>query len=1102
MQISFLLGPAGTGKTFRCLEEIRNALLSAPEGPALLFIAPKQSTYQLERQLLEGAEISGFTRLHILSFERLAEFTFAQYGRALPRIISEQGRTMVLRALLARFQADLNVFRGAARRPGFAEELGQQLREFRNHGLNPQALRKMAFEIDHQSQVRAKLEDLALLFEQYNLWLAERNLEDGDALLGHAADLLEQAPAEALRFGGIWCDGFAQLTPQELRLLVALPRFASRTTLAFCVEQDLRAEPAASPISPWHLVYQTVERCRSALGIRYERETLRTEWLARLEQKSRFSSHPALRHLERTWTTPAPFLSEAGGEAFPIQIIPASDPENEAIFAAREILKFVRNGGRFREAALLLRDLQNDYPHILRRVFRRYEIPHFLDHRESISHHPLAELTRGAIRTVAFNWKHSDWFAVLKCGLVHVQDLDELENEALARGWEGGAWKNAFRIPKDLPREERLNRLRARILEPFSNLAATLGIRPSSEQLVSGLRTLWNNLSVEKQLDAWTQERSGATVHSTVWEQLNSWLDDLALAFPGQQLSLGEWLPILEAGLMSLTVGVIPPVLDQVLIGTVDRSRNPDLKLLFVLGLNERIFPAAQGRDTLLSPDDRSALATTGCTLGDLPAQRLAGEQFYGYIAMTRARERLCLSFARAGSDGALLHPSRFVTQLGRIFPGLKPAPFAPPATLSDCVHGCELEALGIPRLESDGSPALCTANQEEKLDPALALRLYGEELNLSVSALERFAACPFQFFVQHGLHVREREEFALDVREQGSFQHEVLAAFHEELIAARLKWRDLTPAQARTRVGIIAENITRNYRDGLLIANEQNRYTAENYKIALQDFIAVIIQWFNTNSFDPERVEFGFGRETTLPGWRLPLRNGHTLVLHGRVDRIDLYRKSETEACCIIIDYKSGMQKPDRTLLHHGVQQQLPGYMLALTRHPEIAAHFHVDRLTAAGCFILPLTARYESTKTRRDALADPDAAQRAAYLHEGIFDVDQLALLDSRAPEESSGQFKYRLTSSGEPHAGTFRALTSNAFADVLTRSEQLMRSFGERIYTGDIAIHPYKKGAAHACERCRMQPVCRFDSWTQPHNILRAPEKIEIKAAGKKK
>ena len=52
VQVRFLLGPAGSGKTFRCLAEIRFALAESPEGLPLILLAPKQATFQLERQLL------------------------------------------------------------------------------------------------------------------------------------------------------------------------------------------------------------------------------------------------------------------------------------------------------------------------------------------------------------------------------------------------------------------------------------------------------------------------------------------------------------------------------------------------------------------------------------------------------------------------------------------------------------------------------------------------------------------------------------------------------------------------------------------------------------------------------------------------------------------------------------------------------------------------------------------------------------------------------------------------------------------------------------------------------------------------------------------
>ena len=100
MQARFLLGPAGAGKTFRCLEEIRQALLTEPQGPPLILLAPKQATFQLERQLLADSALPGYTRLHILSFERLAEFVLDRLHQPPPPLLSDEGRTMVLHALL------------------------------------------------------------------------------------------------------------------------------------------------------------------------------------------------------------------------------------------------------------------------------------------------------------------------------------------------------------------------------------------------------------------------------------------------------------------------------------------------------------------------------------------------------------------------------------------------------------------------------------------------------------------------------------------------------------------------------------------------------------------------------------------------------------------------------------------------------------------------------------------------------------------------------------------------------------------------------------------------------------------------------------------
>ena len=153
---------------------------------------------------------------------------------------------------------------------------------------------------------------------------------------------------------------------------------------------------------------------------------------------------------------------------------------------------------------------------------------------------------------------------------------------------------------------------------------------------------------------------------------MNAWLDNVVLAFPNEPLSLREWLPILEAGLANLSVGVIPPALDQVLIGAIDRSRNPDIKLALVLGLNETVFPAPPEANVLLTDLERSELEKRNVVVGATARQQLGRERYHAYIACTRARQRVVLTSALHDADGAPLNPSPFLSQVRQLFPALK----------------------------------------------------------------------------------------------------------------------------------------------------------------------------------------------------------------------------------------------------------------------------------------------------------------------------------------------------------------------------------------------------------------------------------------------
>jgi ATP-dependent helicase/nuclease subunit B len=1175
VQARFLLGPAGSGKTFRCLDEIRAALKKNPDGsPAapeqreggpLVLLAPKQATFQLERQLLgwgahprepktnsadipSGAapcQISGYTRLQILSFERLARFALEKLQVAPPKLLSEEGRIMVLRALLMRHEGDLKLFRRSARRSGFAQEISALLKELQQHQLPPARLHALAERADLRRELRDKLHDLALLSEKYAGWLNEHDLQDTSRLLDVATKELQKnfnLQPSAFSLSRLWLDGFAEMTPQELDLLAATIPFCENATLAFCLDERSAGGPPASRsasetpvpqsnswLSIWNAVGKTFQQCRQRLE-RLPGVEIETEFLPRRPERSRFPDNSALATLETNWPRPAARPSEISNLKSQISVIACAHPKDEAVFAAREILKFVRAGNRFRDCAVLVRNL-DPYHQPLARVFRRFEIPFFLDRREAVAHHPLAELTRSAVRTIAFDWRHNDWFAALKAGFAPVEEneIDRLENAALEHGWHGGKWH------APLP-DEFCERVRLRIFPPFANFAAQIArfnFRPDGAQLAGALRELWSDLKVERTLERWTLDGEHSALrtrhsalHSTVWDQMNAWLENLALAFPNESLPLRDWLPVVEAGLARLTVGVIPPVLDEVLVGAIDRARNPDLKFTLVLGMNEGIFPATPAPAAILSDADRDELGGT-VHLGPDLRERLARERYYGYIACTRASEKLAVTFARFDADGKALNPSPFVAHLRNLFPKLEIEEFAAGQIWRGAEHAAEIapvlmtlqerralsrhegneaeqpagtvpgvptadelaELLKIPALKllADKIAELREPAADETLSPALAGKLYRATLQTSVSRLEEFAQCPFRFFIHSGLRAEERKMFELDARERGSFQHEVLKFFHEQVTAEGRRWRDLTPVEARERLGKIADGLVENFHAGLMRDTAQTRFEARTMAESLQNFIAVIVTWMRGQyEFDPAAAELDFGGESSvLPAWELDLGGGHRLALCGRIDRIDLCRDGD-RTLAVVMDYKSRGKKPDALLIEHGVQLQLLAYLNVLRHSENPAIAPGVARLVPAGVFYVNLRGQFKGGSSRAEALADPDAARRLAYRHAGRFDAGALPALDCVG---AADQFNYRLNQDGTLRKGSIEALPRAEFEKLLDDVELRLREMGRAIYSGEAAVDPYRKGAEIPCDFCDYRAACRIDPWTHQWRVLRA-------------
>lgn len=409
----------------------------------------------------------------------------------------------------------------------------------------------------------------------------------------------------------------------------------------------------------------------------------------------------------------------------------------------------------------------------------------------------------------------------------------------------------------------------------------------------------------------------------------------------------------------------------RVFVGQPDDARGRLFDVVFVPGLAERVFPQKQRQDPLLLDDARRALnggiseGAVGLALQD---DRASGERLLLQIAVGAAAERLRLSYPRLDAAEARPRVPSFYAldveraRVGRIpdFRRLErtaydraearlawPAPTDPAAAIDDAEH--DLAVLG-PLLRGEAAGDVTgRARYLLKLNPGLRRSLltrwarwkrpwsrydglYGlspasldalaahrpARRPYSVSALQRFAACPYQFLLSaiHRLEPRERIEplERLDPLTRGRMFHEAQAETVRAL--GRREALPVTPARLAAAEEVVSATLDRvaaRYREELAPAIDRVwTDEVEAMRIDLKGWLRHVAD--EGGAWTPIHAEFGFGvREAagrdpdSAPD---PVTLDGRWMLRGVVDLIEARTEAAGSGALLVTDHKTGRDR------------------------------------------------------------------------------------------------------------------------------------------------------------------------------------------------
>lgn len=1074
--VELLLGRAGTGKTETCLHEALSDLTATgPDGPPLVLLAPEQATYQLERALLQRLPAgAALVRLEVLSFGRLARRILAECGGLVRQRVAESGRRMLLHALLQRERDRLRAFGRSADRRGLTAALARQLDEFEAYALEPADLAARAERAPAGTADR--LADLVLLWEAYRARTGGGLGQPGSELAAAAA----AAAGSSLAGARIWVDGFSGFTPREEGLLAALLAAGAGLTVALCLDgREWRAAPPPEEEDPAHPFAPTRRTLRRLLALA---PTAALRVLDGGHAPTRFRPGGSLARLEAgLWAERADPPAALSGPGEPaVRSAAFADARAEVEATADEIDRLCRERGyRHREIAVIVRDMES-YHHLLGPAFAARGIPVFIDRRRPLRGHPAPAVLSAALRLAV-----EDWSAAAVRHYLH-QDLcglprdwaDRLENLALASGLTGRLWH-----AREVGWEAEAERLRLQLVRPPLALQQALRTSPPAQAAAAAGGRFLAAVAAEPRIEAWAaQAEAAGRPEDAAWHRqglaaTDELLEQLALTLRDEPLGAPDMLAALQAGLEELTVGLVPPRLDQVLCGAVQRSRHPEIRAAFVLGMGEGAFPPSPPESPLLGDTDRRALRRLGVELAPTSDEHLLAERYLGYIALTRASERLYLSHPEGAGAAETLRRAQIVA--GAAAWGGHPGPTAragaAPLAAALAVHL---------RAARDGGPALPPewAAAEDWLDatpetapfaaaarsglrradpqplpPALAGRLY--PATWSATRLESAAACAFQQFALHGLRLAPRREARVDPADMGHLLHAALAAFVRGLITDGLDWAELTAEEAaHRREAALAEaaphvlgRLPQGAARGPLLVAAAARDLAWG--------VEAMLAHARAGAYQPEGVEL----EVSLGD------------VGGRIDRLDRARGADGARHVRVVDYKTGAERFSLEAFFHGLQLQAALYLRAA-----------LDEGDRPGGFFL-LAVREEMETVPGPEADDPDPPRLRGLAPS---DPEALALHERALDGSVTG---VRLTKAGIPYKGA-PAAPPGGF-DLLGRA--LMRrvaALQRATAAGACAPSPYRWQGEAPCSRCELRPACRFDPGAgDRHRFLRRPPDI---------
>lgn len=1108
MGLKIIYGKTGSGKSTYCFSEISKIINKEKK---IFIITPEQFSFTAEKKLMETIKSKAVIYAEVITLSRMAYRVMSEIGGNNETHLSKCGKAMLIYSILNDCKKDLK-FLGKT-----DENIDLSIRaitEFKKHGVGVEDLKQ---QIDKTEDIylKNKIKDMTYIYEKFEEKVQSNYIEETD-LLTILSNNIEKV--DLIKNSIIYIDEFAGFTKQEYEIIRQMLKLAKDVNITICADNlEQNTNPDIDIYYPNKITAQKLKDIAKEENCTIEEIELKNTYRFKTKE---------LKHLsENLYNIKSTKYAE---NVENIRLFLAQSEYSEIEEVAKTIRKIVREKNiKYHDIAIITQDMEK-YASLVRAIFNQYEIPVFIDEKRDLNQNVIVQYVLSIFEILNKNFTSESIFSYIKLGFLDIdeEEIFKLENYCNKWGIKQNKWKTNFKYELDNENKtneiQRLNEIRKEIINPLINLQQEIKENKTVKNITKVFYEFLQKQKIENKISTKIQELKSIDLIDLSSEYKESYqvildiLDEIVLIFGEDKVTIDQYQKIFKTGLKNSGLAKIPGTADQVILGDVDRSRSHKVDIVFIIGLNDGVFPSINKNEGFFDDNDREYLKEEGIELAKGTLEQLYDDKFNIYKAFTTSEKQLYLSYSSSDKDGKSLRPSILVNQIKKMFPKLEEksdiinkeyqlvnetityqelieniARLKKNENISEIWYEIykyyKLKNEWKDKLESDLKGLIYT-NLPQEIEQTNIDKLYGKTLKTSISKLEKYRSCPFSYYLQYGLKLKEKEELKVQTFNTGSLMHETIDEFFEYVRQEKMGLADITEDRILEIVSDIIDENLKLSQNFIFTATAKYKVLVKRLKKIVAKALKYIIQTIIYSDFSIEGTEIEFADKGKYKPIILQLESGQKIEITGKIDRIDTAKKEDGKYLRII-DYKSSAKNIDLNEVYAGLQIQLLTYTDAICKQEDIMP---------AGIFYFSLLEQM----VKADKKISEDEIEeiiRKNFRMKGLIiaDVKIIKMNDNSLKTGSSKLVPAAITASGSVNEKWTNGVKQEEFKILQEYIYKTIKDISKEILKGKIDLKPYYKKGKTPCEYCNYKAICGFNPRTEDnkYNYIDQKSKDDI-------